>query len=48
MSDADKPKQGDDESERQALEDLDVGEDADKVVGGGGDPCMGGEIRRPR
>lgn len=48
MSDADKPEQSDDESERKALEDLDVGEDAEKVTGGTvACPCMGGE-RRPR
>jgi hypothetical protein len=29
----------------QALEDLDVGDDADKVTGGEADPCAGGKLR---
>jgi hypothetical protein len=31
----------------QELADLDVGEDADKVTGGG-DPCEGGQFHKPR
>jgi hypothetical protein len=47
MSDAEKTEQGDDESERQALEDLDVGDDAEKVIGGRIEcPCQGGEFHR--
>ena len=42
-----KPNESDD-ADRLALEDLDAGDDADKVTGGAtsGDPCMGGELRR--
>lgn len=48
MSDAEKPEQGDDESERQTLEDLDVGEDAEKVIGGTIEcPCMYGRRDPP-
>jgi hypothetical protein len=47
MSDAEKMDQSDDESERQALEDLDVGDDAEKVIGGRiSCPCEGGEFHR--
>jgi hypothetical protein len=35
-----------DDADRLALEDLDAGDDADKVTGGSGDPCMGGELHR--
>jgi hypothetical protein len=39
-----------DERERELdkeLEDLEVGDDADKVTGGsGGDPCEGGQLTR--
>ena len=51
MTDPDKrdqPAQSEDELDRQELEDLDVGDDADKVIGGKiSCPCEGGEIRRP-
>jgi hypothetical protein len=30
------------------LQDLDVGDDADKVTGGSNDPCEGGQIIRNR
>jgi hypothetical protein len=47
MSDAEKMDQGEDETERQALEDLDAGDDAEKVVGGRiSCPCEGGEFHR--
>lgn len=47
MSDAEKTEPGEDESERQALEDLDVADDAEKVIGGRIEcPCMGGEFHR--
>ena len=47
MSDTEKSGQGEDESERQALEDLDVGDDAEKVIGGRiSCPCEGGEVHR--
>ena len=49
MSDAEKTEPGDDESERQALEDLDAGDDAEKVIGCKiACPCMGGEIHKPK
>jgi hypothetical protein len=49
MSDAEKRDQNDDESEREALEDLDVGEGADKVVGGAINcPCEGGQVHRQK
>ena len=47
MTEAEKKDDGGDESERQALEDLDVGDDAEKVIGGRIEcPCMGGEFHR--
>jgi hypothetical protein len=49
MTEAEKKDEGADESERQALEDLDVGDDAEKVIGGRiSCPCEGGEVHRPR
>ena len=49
MGDAENQEPNEDESTRQALEDLDVGDDADQVIGGKIEcPCMGGEIHRPR
>jgi hypothetical protein len=46
MTEAEKDE-GADESERQALEDLDVGDDAEKVIGGRIEcPCQGGEVHR--
>jgi hypothetical protein len=43
------PEQSKDDSDEQELEDLDVGDDADKVIGGAiSCPCEGGEIQRPR
>ena len=47
MTESEKTDDGADESERQALEDLDVGDDADKVIGGRiSCPCEGGEVHR--
>ncbi len=47
MTETEKTDQGDEESERQALEDLDVGDDAEKVIGGRiSCPCEGGEVHR--
>ena len=47
MTEPEKTDDGTDESERQALEDLDVGDDADKVIGGRiSCPCEGGEVHR--
>ncbi len=43
------PEQSKDDSDEQELEDLDVGDDADKVTGGMiSCPCEGGEISRAR
>ena len=42
------PEESKDDSDEQELEDLDVGDDAEKVIGGRiACPCQGGEIRRP-
>jgi hypothetical protein len=47
MSDAEQRDQTEDDSEREAMEDLDVGDDADKVIGGlREDPCAGGQIQK--
>jgi hypothetical protein len=47
MSDAEQRNQNDDDPEREALEDLDVGDDADKVIGGSlEDPCAGGKLQK--
>jgi hypothetical protein len=32
----------------EELEDLDVGDDADRVTGGSNDPCEGGALTRDR
>ena len=49
MSDAEKLDQNEDASEREALDDLDVGDDAEKVIGGRiSCPCEGGEIHRQK
>jgi hypothetical protein len=46
-TDPEKPNPDDDEIDRLALEDLDVGDDAEKVVGGKiSCPCEGGELHR--
>jgi hypothetical protein len=43
------PEETKDDSDEQELEDLDVGDDADKVIGGAiSCPCEGGQIHRPR
>jgi hypothetical protein len=47
MTDSEKTDENADESERRALEDLDVGDDAEKVIGGRiSCPCEGGEVHR--
>jgi hypothetical protein len=44
---AEQPETNVRDEDEDALSDLDVGEDADSVVGGViGDPCEGGQIRR--
>ena len=46
-NDPEKPNQKDDDADRLALEDLDAGDDAEKVIGGKiGCPCEGGEVHR--
>lgn len=43
------PEQNKDDSDEKELEDLDVEDDADKVIGGRiSCPCEGGEVHRPR
>jgi hypothetical protein len=45
-TDPEQSNQEDAAADRLALEDLDPGDDADKVIGGkSACPCMGGEIR---
>ena len=47
MTESEMPSESDEQAERQALDDLDVGEDADQVIGGRiSCPCEGGEIHR--